>query len=238
MNLILFEREEIGVVIPGYDPRAKHIRRTLRLKEGDAFQAGIVNGQLGSAKILTQNKIELIIDFQPNKEKPTPYPVILIVGLTRPQIAKQIFRESASMGIEKLWFYPTELGEKSYLESDLWQEMNYRPQLIKGAGQGFTTNLPDVKIFKSLANMFSKLPETYERICLDNVRPESSLSNYVITKQKVSLLLGSERGFTDRERNRIEANAFSMVHMGERVLRTDTACIAGLTLVLSKLGKM
>ncbi len=238
MNLILFEKEEIGSTLPGYDPRAKHLRRTLRFREGDQFQAGIVNGDIGIATIITLNKSELIIDFQAIRAKPTPYPVILAVGLTRPQIAKHIMRESASMGIEQLWFYPTELGEKSYLDSDYWQQKNYRTQLIKGAGQGATSNLPEVKILPSLKKVFADMPENYERICLDNVRPENFLSDYHISKQRVVLLLGSERGFTENERDRIEVERFSLVQMGERILRTDTACIAGLTLVLSKLGKM
>lgn len=238
MNLILFEKEEIGTTIPGYDPRAKHLRRTLRFREGDQFRAGIVNGDIGAATIITLNKSEMVIDFRATRKKPTPYPVILTVGLTRPQIAKHIMRESASMGIEQLWFYPTELGEKSYLDSDFWQEKNYRTQLIKGAGQGVTSNLPKIKILSSINKIFADIPKDYDRICLDNVRAENFLSGYHISKQRVALLLGSERGFTENERNRIEAGGFSLVQMGERILRTDTACIAGLTLVLSKLGKM
>lgn len=238
MNLILFEQEEIGQPIPGYDPRAKHIRRTLKYNEGDSFDAAIVNGEIGKAKIITLDKKELVIEFIPEKLKTEPFPLILIVGLTRPQIAKHIFRESASMGIEELWFYPTELGEKSYLESNFWEEKNYRPQLIKGAGQGVTSNLPDVKIFDSLQNVIEKIPEDFEKITLDNVRPKDSITHYSFQKDKIAILLGSERGLTDIERDYLESQEFTMLNMGERVLRTDTACIAGITLVLSKLGYM
>jgi RsmE family RNA methyltransferase len=238
MNLILFEKDEIGRTIPGYDPRAKHIRRTLRCKAGDTFEAGIINGKIGTAKILAIDKKQLVIDFVPELNKTEPNPVILIVGLTRPQIAKHIFRESASMGIDKLWFYPTELGEKSYLESDLWQEENYRSQQVKGAGQGVTSNLPAVRIFYSLKEVLDNFPPDYERICLDNVRPEKSLTGYQLHNSKAAILLGSERGLTDKERDFLEAREFVLLKMGDRVLRTDTACIAGLTLVLSKLGLM
>jgi len=236
MNLILFEKNEIGKSLPGHDPRAKHIRRTLKFQVGDSFEAGIVNGEIGKATIITLDKTEMIVEFNPESPRTDPFPVILIVGLTRPQIAKHIMRESASMGIEQLWFYPTELGEKSYLESDLWQ--NYHNHLVKGAGQGFTSNLPEVRIFDTLEKVINEFPEDYENIVLDNVRPENSITNFKFSKAKVAILLGSERGLTNKERDLLEDNNFALLKMGERVLRTDTACIAGITLVLSKIGKM
>ena len=238
MNLILFEKEEFGSIIPGYDPRAKHIRRTLKFKVGDSFESGIINGEIGKATIKLLDKTQMIVEFIAEAPKTQSFPVILIVGLTRPQIAKHIMRESASMGIEQLWFYPTELGEKSYLESDLWQEEKYRSHLIKGAGQGFTSNLPNVRIFDSLQQVIIEFPKDYEKITLDNVRPKNSLTGFKFTKDKVAILLGSERGLTDKERDLLEENDFIMLKMGARVLRTDTACISGITLVLSKLGKM
>lgn len=238
MNLILFEKDEIGKSIPGHDPRVKHIRRTLKYEIGENFEAGIVNGEIGKAKIITLDKKEMVIEFFSEKPMTKSFPVILIVGFTRPQIAKHIFRESASMGIDKLWCYPTELGEKSYLESNFWDEKNYRPQLIKGAGQGVTSHLPEVKIFSSLSDAVKSLPEDFERITLDNVRPIDSITTYSFQKQKVAILLGSERGLTDKERDFLELSNFKLLKMGERVLRTDTACIAGITFALSKLGYM
>ncbi len=142
------------------------------------------------------------------------------------------------MGIEKLWFYPTELGEKSYLESNFWLEDNYRPQLIKGAGQGFTSNIPDVQIFTSLSEVTNNLSHEYEKICLDNVQPIDSITHFTLKKNKAAILLGSERGLTDKERDYLKSSNFRLLKMGDRVLRTDTACIAGISLVLSKLGYM
>lgn len=238
MNLILFEKHEIGKSISGYDPRAKHIRRTLKYCVGDIFESGIVNGESGKAKIIALDKNEIIIEFTPENVKTTAFPITLIVGLTRPQIAKHIFRESASMGIKNLWFYPAELGEKSYLASNIWKEVNYHTHLVKGAGQGFTTNLPEIIIFKSLSEVVSQIQSKVEKICLDNVKPKNSIANYTFTYQKVALLLGSERGLTDNERNYLESNCFTLLKMGTRVLRTDTACIASIAIVLSKLGLM
>jgi RsmE family RNA methyltransferase len=238
MNLILFDKHEINTTISGNDPRVKHIRRTLKYSSGDLFEAGIVNGSLGKAKILRIDKQGFEFDYLPHSETTTSYPVGLIVGLTRPQIAKHILRECASMGIETIKFYQTELGEKSYTDSNLWKENNYHNQLVKGAGQGFITNIPKIFFFDNLESVIKSIPVNNQIIALDNVKPESTLTKYNLNSNKVSLILGSERGLTDNERQILRTNHIAILKLGDRVLRTDTACVSGLTLVLSKLGLM
>jgi RsmE family RNA methyltransferase len=86
--------------------------------------------------------------------------------------------------------------------------------------------------------MLKELPLNFDWIALDNGRAEKSLSNYCFKKANVGLVLGSERGLTNRERDLLEEKAISLLKMGERVLRTDTACIAGIAITLSKLRLM
>ncbi len=235
MNLILFLEHEINNIIPGNDPRTKHIRRTLKFQVNDLFEAGIVNGNMGKGKILRIDKTGMEFKFIPESQ-PTPlHPVTLVVGLTRPQIAKHILRECASIGISEIKFYQTELGEKSYIDSTLWQNDNCQNQLIKGAGQGFTTLLPKITFYNNLNHVLESTTESSVRIALDNVKPESTLTNYALKDMNVSLILGSERGLTDHERLLLKNSSIPILKLGDRILRTDTACIVGLTLILSKM---
>jgi RsmE family RNA methyltransferase len=50
------------------------------------------------------------------------------------------------------------------------------------------------------------------------------------------LAIGPERGWTDAERESLRNAGFELVHLGPRILRTETACIAGLVLLKSRLG--
>lgn len=49
MNIILFPALEAENVLSMTDERALHIKKVLRLKEGDSFQAGIINQGKGKA---------------------------------------------------------------------------------------------------------------------------------------------------------------------------------------------
>jgi len=48
--------------------------------------------------------------------------------------------------------------------------------------------------------------------------------------------IGPERGWSARERDLLRARGFELVHLGPRVLRTETACVAAVAVVKSRLG--
>ena len=75
-------------------------------------------------------------------------------------------------------------------------------------------------------------------IALDNVRPEGSLALLSALGQNLVLAVGCERGWSDRERDTLEEAGFLRLSMGERALRTETACVAAAVLALEKIGAL
>ncbi|MCL2763593.1 MAG: 16S rRNA (uracil(1498)-N(3))-methyltransferase [Treponema sp.] len=75
-------------------------------------------------------------------------------------------------------------------------------------------------------------------IAADNVRPEGALSRMTHTKRPVVLAIGSERGWTDREREILEGNGFLRLSLGSRALRTETACVAAAVMAMAKIGEL
>ena len=73
-------------------------------------------------------------------------------------------------------------------------------------------------------------------IALDNVRPEGSLALLSSAGQRMVLAVGSERGWSDKERDELEKAGFLRLSMGSRALRTETACVAAAVLALEKSG--
>jgi 16S rRNA (uracil1498-N3)-methyltransferase len=77
------------------------------------------------------------------------------------------------------------------------------------------------------------------RIFLDNVVPGRALSSIVIEHfgrkgwaGVVRIAVGSERGWSDRERSLFLDGQWSPASLGGRILRTETACTAALSLLL------
>ena len=79
-------------------------------------------------------------------------------------------------------------------------------------------------------------------IALDNVQSKISLTEFLdkfdnnLSDYKIFAAIGSERGWTDKERNLLVQNGFTLCSMGTRVLRTETASTVSASIILSKLG--
>jgi 16S rRNA (uracil1498-N3)-methyltransferase len=238
VNLILFEPAETTAPLPRHDPRAIHIVEVLRRRVGDTFDAGLVNGPLGKGTLATIEANALVLTFCWNPTLPQPLdPITLIIGLPRPQTARDLLRDSAALGVAELHFVTTDKGEPSYARSTLWSSGEWRRHLLAGAQQAFDTRLPAVTHGRTLTEVLAA-PSAGSRLALDNYESPTALSQVAAVALPVTLALGPERGWSAAECDQLRANGFSLVHLGTRVLRAETAAIAALAIVRSKLGLM
>lgn len=235
VNLILFEPHEPPRPLRRDDPRARHILEVLRRGVGDAFDAGIINGPRGRGSIIAiaAETIELTFSWQP----PTPRPAgfRLIVGLPRPQTARDILRDATTLGAAALDFVVTEKSDPSYAQSTLWSSGEWRRRLVAGAEQAFDTWIPDVTHGRTLPEALATLEPGTTRLALDNYEAALPLGTSEVTAENpVVLAIGAERGWSARERSMLREHGFRFVHLGPRVLRTETAVIAALAIIRAR----
>lgn len=222
--------------LPRRDARAVHILDVLRLQEGDSFLAGIIDGPLGRATLTAVGPDALAIEFTPERESLAPDPITLIVGLPRPQTAKKVLHEATAMGVQRIHFVRSDLGERSYAHSPLWREGEYRRHLIDGAMQAVFTHLPEVSVGRKLEDVVAE-ETAVTRIALDNVSASGPMTGLAVSLP-AALAVGSERGWSDRERAVLTAAGYRSMHLGPRILRVETAVVAGLTLLKTFGGLM
>ncbi len=237
MNIILFENEKIPKKISIKDERGRHIIKILKLKTGDEFNCGIVNGPSGIGSITSIDQDWIHFTWEKTADSVPLYPLTLLIGYTRPISSKRILREAASLGVGEIIFTGTDTGEKSYRDSNLWKG-EFHKYLMDGAQQAASTGLPEVEFYRDLQT-FSKESGNYydtDMIVLDNVESTMKLSEYKPKKRTSLLSIGSERGWSQRERKLFKLNNFVFASLGSRVLRTETASTAGITLLLARMG--
>lgn len=244
MNLILFELAETNVPLPRDDPRARHILDVLRRDVGDTFDAGLVNGPRGKGTLVAIETDHLKLTFAWGEAPPPLDPIILVIGLPRPQTARKILQEATTLGVQGLHFFRSEKGEANYGQSTLWSSGEWRRHLLAGAAQAFDTRLPEVTHGQSLPEILALLPSSSTRAALDNYEAGLPLSQFHAASEitglasPVILALGPERGWSATERDLLRANRFTIAHLGSRVLRTETACVAAAALIKGQLGLM
>lgn len=236
MNIILFEEMPELNLIDVKDERAQHILNILKLGVGQSFKMGILNKSEGISTITSITDKAIEFSYQ-ELEKPSMYPVTLLVAQVRPICMKRILREAVSLGVKKIILTSSETGEKSYSDSNLYKSGEYKDYLLDGAMQSSHAGISEVVFAKDVKEAVSMVDKKDNLILLDNILHSSDLSKAQLSGPSV-LAIGPERGWSDMER-RIFINAgFKPMLLGNRVLRTETACSCGVAVLLSRLGYM
>lgn len=251
MNICLFSPEEILNPLDIQDERAQHILKILHKKEGESFSAGIIGGQAGTAvikKISVEEKKssdgkktfkggKIYFGFTPESDGKKLYPLKMIIGFPRPIQLKRLLRDMASLGVQEVHLTGTELGEKSYLKSDLATKGEAEKFLFDGSIQAGSTQVPKLFIYQTLENCLAQIDLEGKLLALDNIEPSQSLSCALKEKpQKAVAAIGSERGWTNSERQLFKQNGFELLSMGKRILRTETASTVAASLILDSMG--
>ena len=240
MNIVLFDQEEIVSPLKINDKRAKHIIEILKFKEGDIFFGGIINKGTGKAKIDKIDSNYLYFTFQYDGKPIEKNRVSLLTAITRPIEAKKILKNCTTIGVSNIYLSIFDKSEKSYFESSLWKNDNYKEYLIDGACQACACDIPNVFLFSNLNDCLKNLPDNTARAALDNYEAEKSLAYLECPKDMSSpgivLAVAGERGFSNRERFLLKEHGFKLYSLGKRVLKTETAAIAGLSIILSKIN--
>lgn len=225
--------------MPRSDRRAEHVLKVLRRQLGDTFDAGVINGPRGKATLTGITPTTITFSFSPVTESPPPPRITLIVGLPRPQTARDVLRDATTLGVGAIHFVATDKAESSYAQSALWSSGEWRRHALAGAEQAFDTRLPEITHGEPLRDVVARLVTSHRierRIALDNY--ESAVALYALpvdASEPVVLAVGSERGWSDAERAFLRQSGFEFAHLGSRVLRTETAVVATVALIRAKL---
>lgn len=244
MNICLFTEQEINSPLSFDDERAQHLIKILHKKAGESFVAGIIGGKSGVATIESideQNKSITFSFVSDGNGKPLSN-LIMIIGFPRPIQLKRLLRDIAALGVCEVHLTGTELGEKSYMQSTLVEKGSAYKMLLDGTVQAGSTHVPELFLHKSLKECLEEIKkaEKFNKlIALDNKNPSCSLSSVAFTKDDcVVAAIGSERGWTDKERKLLEDNGFIRCGMGERIMRTETAATVAGAIILNSMGVM
>jgi len=235
MNIILFKKHEVDAPFRRDDPRVIHILNVLRREVGDATDVGLVDGPRGKAVLKRLNENEVVFEFTWGAEPPPLLPIDLIVGLSRPQTSRKVLQETTSLGVRSIHFTKTDRAEPSYTSSKLWTTQEWQRLVRLGVEQAFSTRFPIVKFGNSLSDCVEATNSAACKICLDNYEATTSLWESSRESQSAVLAIGSERGWTQAERMLFRQTGFTLAHLGERPLRTETAAIASISIVSAQM---
>lgn len=210
---------------------AHHAARVLRLREGDPVQLfdglgsechGVI-AELGGKRVVVGNITAS------NSDRESPLKVLLAQALVSSEKMDWVIQKATELGVSEIQPLDTERSvarlsaERATKRLEHWQQV-----AISACEQCGRNLLPQIHapldIMVWLQQM-QKLPDT-KFILL----PQGAVALNTQSKPqgRIALLIGAEGGFTQAESDTALRCGFTPVRMGARVMRTETAAIAGL----------
>ena len=147
MNILLFEPAELDgslLRLAEQDRRVQHIAKVLRLAPGDDLRVGMLDGRMGTARILglQDGRMEMAVSLA------TPPPdlpgIELILALPRPIMLQRILKQATVLGVRRFHLIRSQKVQKSFFQGSVLQAENLRELLLQGLEQAVDTRLPEV----------------------------------------------------------------------------------------------
>lgn len=236
MNLLLLEAGELSADGEATlsDARARHLREVLDVRPGSTVRAGVIDGAIGSARVVHVGGREVRIACELARVPPRPA-VDVLLALPRPKVLKRLWAQLAAIGVGTVVLTNAARVERYYFDSHVVRPAGIRPYLIEGLAQARDTRVPIVHVRKELKPLvedeLDALFGEARRAVADPVYERSVLDAVKRRQERVVIAIGPEGGWSAYERDMLERHGFVGVGLGARTLRSDTAIIALLALV-------
>jgi RsmE family RNA methyltransferase len=236
LNLILLEPDDFidtsRVRVAGR--RFAHIATVLRAGVGDELTVGVAGGQIGLGVVsgLGGDHAELVVRL--DRDPPPALPLTLVLALPRPKVLNRVIAGAVSMGIKRIYVINAWRVEKSYWSTPRLAADNLRLQQLLGLEQARDTIYPVVglrRLFRPFVE--DELPSIAAGTRALVAHPQAGEPCPRDLAEPVTLAIGPEGGFIEREIDSFRRIGFTPVTMGERILRVETA-LPALVAVLSR----
>ncbi len=237
MNLILLFATDFGP--DGYQPNAEvilndrrfqHIAQIQKPAPGDQLKVGLLNGNKGHATVTTISDSAITLCVCLDSPAPSPLPVTLIMALPRPKMLKRILQTASSMGVKKIYLINAYRVDKSYWSTPILKAVD--EQLLLGLEQAGDTLMPTIELRKRFKPFVEdELPALTKNTRGLVAHPYHAIACPHAECCPTTLAIGPEGGFIPYEIEKLNEAGLQTVHLGERILRVETA----LPVLLSKL---
>lgn len=230
---------EEKIVITGSD--VNHIKNALRMKPGETLRIsdGLGTDYLCRIECMEDSQVEVSI-MEKIDSGELPVRIYLFQGLPKSDKMELIIQKAVELGAYAI--IPTATknavvkldGKKEKSKLDRWQAI--AESAAKQSKRGIIPQIERVMSFKEALQFASGLDEIwipYEnesgmentRKALEQIGPETG---------SVGIFIGPEGGFDEKEIDLAREMGAAPISLGKRILRTETAAIAVLSLVMMK----
>lgn len=225
------------ITIDGED--VNHIRNVLRLRAGDDFEAADEAGEVFTCRILevSESSVRAQVLFSEMSGAELPNEITLYMGLPKFDKMELVIQKAVELGASRVVPVRTrrtvvKLDEKKAgAKVERWQSI--AEAAAKQSKRAFVPEIGTVcdfsKALKKAKDAGARIVFPYE--CAEGIGQTRKVLRSIRPGEQVAVFIGPEGGFDPEEVKLAEANGAEVVTLGRRILRTETAAIATLSIL-------
>lgn len=224
---------------------SRHLSRVLRARPGDEITVVSAN-RVYRAELLTVGEaVTVRLGEELAAYSEAPLRLFLLQGLAKGERMEIVIQKAVELGVSRLIPVACERsvvrlsGDKAAAKRARWQKI-----AEAAAKQCGRTSLPEVSLPMTLSDALAELSADcriimpWEEADGETVGMPLSAALAEEKPDAAALIIGPEGGLTAQEAELAESAGARLVTLGRRILRTETAAIASLSIIMYEWGDM
>ena len=243
MKTRLFVSETLfnGAEITLTGERARYLGKVLRLRPDDSVCVFDGSGPEWRAAVaaIRKNSVALIVGEESDPGTESSLNVHLVQAVSRGDRMDFVVQKATELGVQRITPVLSEYGvvklggDRADRRREHWQKI-----AIGACEQCGRTRPPTIDRPIALNDWFGKKTGTNSSELILVPGSLDKFADLSLQGDDVRLLIGPEGGFSPKERDDANVAGFQAVSLGRRILRTETAALAALTVVQARHGDL
>jgi 16S rRNA (uracil1498-N3)-methyltransferase len=219
---------------------ANHIARVLRLEAGAPLTVFDGRGGEYAARIESLRKDAVVIEVQERSpsSRESSLSLTLAQGVSRGERMDWVVQKATELGVTAI--VPV-LTERTVVKLDARQSArkltHWHGIAVAACEQSGRDRIPDIVAPIALHEFLHRIDPQATRLLLSPTGTQR-VNDLKAPERRIIVLIGPEGGLAETEQRAAVGAGFLAVRMGPRVLRTETAAVAALTLLQHQFGDL
>ena len=219
--------------------QAHYVGRVLRLRAGDALTVfdGSGGEYVATVDKVTKQQLNLSVGDHVSRNTESPLRIRLVQGVSRGERMDIVVQKATELGVYRISpvltdFSVVKLGpDRAAKRRDHWQKV------ARSACEQCRRNIvPVIDTPQSLVDWFADNAGGDEMQLILRADSEDAMPAIDMPGSELTILIGPEGGFSEAEHERAAAAGLRAVRLGPRVMRTETAALAAISIAQATWG--
>ncbi len=219
---------------------ANHLARVLRLRSGDALTVFDGTGGEFAARIEEFRKEAVVVSVEEHRtlERESPLSLTLAQGVSRGERMDWIVQKATELGVSRIVPVFTKRSVVRLDEKQAERKLqHWRAIAVAACEQCGRNRIPTLAEPADFFEVIAPDPSGSNRLLLSPAG-DLRLDDLEGVGAGITVLIGPEGGLEDFEHEAALSAGFKAVRLGPRVLRTETAAVAALTIIQRHFGDL